>query len=325
VNFAGGLAIERARGDVARRRLVCGVVALDVAVLAVWKYAGFASRQAHALADHLGVDSSPIISLALPIGISFYTFHQISYVVDVGRRTRPAQRNLLTYVTYVAMFPQLVAGPIIRYHEIAEQLEHRQTRPLDDLAAGFPRFALGLVKKVVIADTIAPVADAAFALDGATMNSTAAWLAVVAYTLQIYFDFSAYSDMAIGLGRMLGLRLPENFARPYSASSMTDFWRRWHNVAVTLVSRLRVPAAGRQSRHVVPDVPQPLVGVRALRSVARGELDVPAVGRLSRWVAGGGADARRRCPGSPWRGVAPCAHAPAGDDRVGPVPRRLHR
>jgi alginate O-acetyltransferase complex protein AlgI len=132
------------------------------------------------------------------------------------------------FVTYIAMFPQLVAGPIVRYHEIADQLADTNRNRFDDFAIGFPRFAWGLTKKVVIADTIAPVADAAFATSGGDMTTATAWLGALAYTLQLYFDFSGYSDMAIGLGLMLGLKLPENFDRPYSAVSITDFWRRWH-------------------------------------------------------------------------------------------------
>lgn len=232
VNYAAGLAVdsERLRGRRAARRLVLGaVVVFDLGILAVWKYAGFASRQIDAVSDLLGLGDSPVVTLALPIGISFFTFHHLSYVVDVYRGSRAAQRNPLTFVTYIAMFPQLIAGPIVRYHEISEQLGTVPTRRADDFAEGFPRFALGLAKKVVIADTLAPVADAAFASSaGDGLTTATAWVGVIAYTLQIYFDFSGYSDMAIGLARMFGFRFPENFARPYSASSVTDFWRRWH-------------------------------------------------------------------------------------------------
>jgi len=171
---------------------------------------------------------TPLINVALPIGVSFFTFHQISYVVDVYRGAAPTQRNILTFVMYVAMFPQLIAGPIVRYNEIADQLGARKTSKLDDLIDGFPRFCLGLAKKVVVADSVAPLVSAAFGTPGSELNTRTAWLGAIAYTAQIYFDFSGYSDMAIGLGRMMGLQLPENFARPYSAISITDFWRRWH-------------------------------------------------------------------------------------------------
>ena len=169
------------------------------------------------------------MSIALPIGISFFTFHNISYIVDVYRGKSEPQRSPLQFLTYIVMFPQLVAGPIVRYHEIKDQL--RPDRPRDrgaDFAAGFPRFAYGLFKKVAVADSIAPIADSVFALPSDQLTTPTAWLGALAYTLQIYFDFSGYTDMAIGLGTMLGFRLPENFNRPYSAVSITDFWRRWH-------------------------------------------------------------------------------------------------
>ena len=169
-------------------------------------------------------------SIALPIGISFFTFHGISYVVDIHRGRAEPMRKPTDYVQYMAFFPQLIAGPIVRYHEINDQIRTPPPRSerLGDIADGFPRFALGLCKKVLIADQVGPIADAAFAAGDGGLNSTTAWLGVLAYTVQIYFDFSGYSDMAIGLARMFGFRFPENFNRPYSSVSMTDFWRRWH-------------------------------------------------------------------------------------------------
>ena len=225
VNYAAGLAI----GALPRRQrkvVVVATVLVDLSVLAVWKYAGFASTAVHSIAGALGLGDTRMVSLALPIGISFFTFHHLSYVVDVYRGVRSPMRNPLTFVTYIAMFPQLVAGPIVRYHEIADQLQDSRRDRLADFGAGFPRFAWGLFKKVAIADSLAPVADAAFAVPDP--SAATAWIGALAYAGQIYFDFSGYSDMAIGLAAMLGLRLPENFARPYSAISVTDFWRRWH-------------------------------------------------------------------------------------------------
>jgi alginate O-acetyltransferase complex protein AlgI len=201
-------------------------VVIDVAVLAVWKYTGFATSAVDSFANAFGLGDTRVLSLALPIGISFFTFHHLSYVIDVHRGRRPPMRNPLTFATYIAMFPQLIAGPIVRYHEIADQLHNQRHDRLADFAEGFPRFAWGLFKKVVIADSLAPLADAAFATSDP--SATTAWIGALAYTGQIYFDFSGYSDMAIGLGNMFGLRLPENFNRPYSAVSVTDFWRRWH-------------------------------------------------------------------------------------------------
>jgi alginate O-acetyltransferase complex protein AlgI len=230
VNYLAGPLLEPDEWELSRQRrriLLAVVIGFDVAALMVWKYAGFATEQFANLARLFGADL-PVLHLALPIGISFYTFHHISYVVDIYRGERAALRNPVSFVTYIAMFPQLVAGPIVRYREIADQLPQPRRHRLDDLASGFPRFALGLSKKVIIADSLGPMVDACFAAPARDMTFAVAWLGALGYTLQLYFDFSGYSDMAIGLGRMLGFRLPENFARPYSSVTITEFWRRWH-------------------------------------------------------------------------------------------------
>ncbi|APU18381.1 MBOAT family O-acyltransferase [Actinoalloteichus sp. GBA129-24] len=230
VNYLVAPALQPDEWDLERRRkrwLLIGVISFNLSILFVWKYAGFATEQAAVLASWFGADL-PVVELALPIGISFYTFHHISYVVDIYRGERPALRNPVSFVTYIAMFPQLVAGPIIRYREIADQLPQQRSHRLDDIAAGLPRFALGLAKKVIVADSLAPVVNACFNTPAEDMTFAIAWLGAIGYTLQLYFDFSGYSDMAIGLGRMLGFRLPENFARPYSSVTVTEFWRRWH-------------------------------------------------------------------------------------------------
>jgi alginate O-acetyltransferase complex protein AlgI len=230
VNFLAGPALEPSvdgRPKSHRKQLLIGVICVDLGALFVWKYAGFATAQFAAVAKLFGADL-PVVHLALPIGISFYTFHHISYLVDVYRGERGALRNPVSFVTYIAMFPQLIAGPIVRYREIADQLPQRRTHRLDDVAAGFPRFALGLTKKVVVADSLSPVVDACFATSNHDLTFGVVWLGAISYTMQIFFDFSGYSDMAIGLGRMLGFRLPENFARPYSSVTITEFWRRWH-------------------------------------------------------------------------------------------------
>jgi len=233
VNYGAGLLIGRLKENPrslgrwpADTAVMVGAVVADLGVLALWKYAGFASHIVDSLSRNLGLGDTRVVSLALPIGISFFTFHHLSYVIDVHRASRPPMRNPLTFMTYIAMFPQLIAGPIVRYHEIADQLQQQKHDKVADFINGFPRFAWGLFKKVAIADSIARVADAAFAVDHP--STTTAWIGALAYTAQIYFDFSGYSDMAIGLGAMFGLRLPENFNRPYSAVSITDFWRRWH-------------------------------------------------------------------------------------------------
>ena len=231
LNFAAGLLIARrqdANEPRRARRVLRVAVALNVGTLLFWKYAVFAADQLAALLGGRGQQLAEL-DITLPLGISFFTFHGISYVVDVHRGTARPMRSLADYGQYMAFFPQLIAGPIVRYHEIDAQIRNPpgRGRRLDDIAEGFPRFALGLSKKVVIADPLGQVAGAGFALPGQP-GFASAWLAALAFTVQIYFDFSGYTDMAIGMARMFGLRFPENFNRPYSAVSMTDFWRRWH-------------------------------------------------------------------------------------------------
>lgn len=231
-NFAAGRLIAWAqdRGETQRAAWIMRIaVAVNLAVLFFWKYAVFAAHQLDSLISVVGVSKIAVPSITLPLGISFFTFHGISYVVDVYRGTARPMRSVADYGQYMAFFPQLIAGPIVRYHQIDDQIRNPPARSqrLADIAEGFPRFALGLTKKVVIADPVGGVATVAFALPGHPSFATA-WLGALAYTVQIYFDFSGYTDMAIGMARMFGLRFPENFHRPYSAVSMTDFWRRWH-------------------------------------------------------------------------------------------------
>jgi alginate O-acetyltransferase complex protein AlgI len=233
VNYVAGRAIAwlREQGrEAAATRAMWGAIAVDLGLLFGWKYTVFAVNQLDSVLKLVGDDARiPLPSITLPIGISFFTFHAISYVVDIRRGHARPMRRISDYLQYIAFFPQLIAGPIIRYREIEDQIRQPppRHRRLEDLAEGFPRFALGLAKKVLIADQVALIADAGFGYPAA-INSTGAWLTAFAYTVQIYFDFSGYSDMAIGLGRMFGFTFPENFARPYSSVSMTDFWRRWH-------------------------------------------------------------------------------------------------
>ncbi|WP_436643535.1 MBOAT family O-acyltransferase [Microbaculum sp. FT89] len=230
LNFACGAVVARARTSGDRRLTVAGIagaVAANLAILGYFKYANFIVAQVNDVGTMTGLGTIAWDGVILPIGISFYTFQAMSYVFDVARGAARPARSLVDFALYVSMFPQLVAGPIVRYATIAEALVERRTR-FDDFAEGAQRFALGLVKKVVIADSVAPIADAAFATSSGDLTFSAAWIGLVAYTIQIYFDFSGYSDMAIGLGRILGFRFPENFDRPYSAHSITEFWRRWH-------------------------------------------------------------------------------------------------
>ena len=217
LGYVFGLLLERRRS----RALLALAVAGPVALLAFFKYSGFL----------LGGLFPALLRVALPIGISFYTFQILSYLVDVWRGETAAQRSLLDFAAYVALFPQLVAGPIVRYSSIAAELEDRQT-DWDGAAEGLQRFLLGLGKKVLLANVLGELVESC----GAASSALGAWLAAVAYALQIYFDFSGYSDMAIGLGRFFGFHFPENFRYPFLSRSAAEFWRRWH---ITLGSWFR--------------------------------------------------------------------------------------
>jgi alginate O-acetyltransferase complex protein AlgI len=229
-NFVIGLRLERAhdRGDRihARRWLALGIV-LNVLLLGWFKYANFGVATWNGALAAFGAAGIPWAAIVLPIGISFYTFHALSYLMDIHRGSARHLESPIDFVLYITFFPQLIAGPIVRFHEIRDQLvERRET--VDAFAAGIYRFSLGLGKKVLIADAVAPVANAAFGTPTGELTTFGAALGVVAYAVQLYFDFSGYSDMALGLGMMFGIRLPENFDRPYAARSVTEFWRRWH-------------------------------------------------------------------------------------------------
>ncbi|EON12449.1 MULTISPECIES: MBOAT family protein [Pandoraea] len=224
INFRLAIGIDRAKN---RRRMVGWGVAINLFVLGVFKYAAFIVDNLNAVLSPLGVAPLVLRPLPLPIGISFYTFHAISYLVDIYRRNAQPNRSIVDYCLYITLFPQLVAGPIIRYKDIQSQLRARVAR-LDDVSAGALRFTMGLAKKVLIANQLAIVADAGFNVPPGELSASVAWFSLLCYTLQIYFDFSGYSDMAIGLARMFGFRFPENFNYPYAAKSMQDFWRRWH-------------------------------------------------------------------------------------------------
>ncbi len=224
-----GLRIAAATATAPRRRALATAIVVNVGTLAVFKYANFAVENWTAVAPWLtGVPSATAMAtIPLPLGISFFTFHAISYVVDVYKRNAAPERRLGTFALYILLFPQLIAGPIIRWRDIATQLTGRRER-LAEVAYGVRRFVTGLAKKVLIANTLGRIADPIFALPVGELTPAVAWLGLVCYTLQIYFDFSGYSDMAIGLMRMLGFRILENFNYPYIARSVREFWRRWH-------------------------------------------------------------------------------------------------
>ena len=226
-NYVAALAVDRWRSTRSGRWVLGGAIAVNLLVLLVFKYADFTIGNVNAALARLGTAPFALPHLLLPIGISFFTFHAISYVVDVYRQDASAQKRPVEAALYLLVFPQLIAGPIVRYRQIADQLAARATT-LDDFAVGVRRFIIGLGKKMLIANTLAGPADRIFAMPAGEVTATHAWLAVACYTLQIYFDFSGYSDMAIGLGRMFGFHFPENFNYPYIARSVQEFWRRWH-------------------------------------------------------------------------------------------------
>ncbi len=243
VNWYFGLLIERRRKKIF---LILALV-LDLGCLAVFKYAGFFVENLNAV---FGA-SIPVPQIALPIGISFYTFQALSYTVDVWRGDVPAQRSFAKLLLYISLFPQLIAGPIVRYSDVAAQIDDRQF-DASEAFYGATRFCIGLAKKVLLADAAGKVASQI--LDGSLASNTtvAAWLGILLYTFEIYFDFSGYSDMAIGMGRIFGFKYMENFRLPYTAVSITDFWRRWH---ISLSSFFRdyvyIPLGGKKKHRLL--------------------------------------------------------------------------
>jgi alginate O-acetyltransferase complex protein AlgI len=229
-----------------RRRWLVGIgVAANLGLLGYFKYATFTAGIGRSLlATVLGISLPPIFAISLPIGVSFIVFEKITYIVDVYRGVGAPARRVRDYLLYVFLFPKLLAGPIVKYHDIAGQLTARSRR-LDDWAEGFTRFVFGMAKKVLVADTMAELADLAFAKDGGPIGFRLAWIGAIAFSLQIYFDFSGYSDMAIGLARILGFRLRENFDRPYLAVGFGEFWRRWHiSLSTWIRDYLYLPLGG---------------------------------------------------------------------------------
>lgn len=222
INYICGRLSDSEQKDSIRKVAVAGAIICNLLLLFVFKYLGFLTENLHQLFPGI-----PVKELVLPIGISFYTFQGLSYVIDVFRGEVRAERNLLRIALYIALFPQLVAGPIVRYTTIAGELRNRK-ESWENFEQGVIRFLFGLAKKVLLANSFAQIADSIFAQTSDQLSTSAAWLGIAAYTLQIYFDFSGYSDMAIGLGRIFGFHFLENFNYPYVAISIKDFWRRWH-------------------------------------------------------------------------------------------------
>jgi alginate O-acetyltransferase complex protein AlgI len=247
-NYFFGRALGGARHG---KRMLGAAVAFNLGLLVSFKYANFLGDNLNVVLAALGASALVLPAVHLPLGISFFTFHALSYLVDVYRTKVKALRNPIDFGLYIALFPQLIAGPIVRYHDIAAQIASRVVDPAR-FAVGVRRFILGLGKKMLIANTVAAPADAIFAIPSAELTTSLAWLGAVLYTLQIYCDFSAYSDMAIGLAKMLGFDLLENFDYPYVSRSITEFWRRWHiSLSNWFRDYLYIPLGGNRRRPVV--------------------------------------------------------------------------
>jgi alginate O-acetyltransferase complex protein AlgI len=222
-NYIGGWLVDKYRADAKKKKLFLILTCvLDIGILAVFKYTGMITETLNML-PFLNI---PELQISLPIGISFYTFQTMSYVIDVYRDDAPVSKNFINFGTYVALFPQLIAGPIVRYRDVAEQLVNRR-ETLEMFTRGVKLFMVGLAKKVIIANTMGTLTKNIFATTDEN-GVVGTWVGMIAYTFQIYFDFSGYSDMACGLGNMMGFEFLKNFNYPYIAKSITDFWRRWH-------------------------------------------------------------------------------------------------
>ena len=238
LNYLFGLLVPKKGGKFV---LACAVI-INIGLLVVFKYAGFFATSINELLPE--AYRIPVPKLSLPIGISFYTFQALSYVVDVYRKQTDTQKNPLKLLLYISFFPQLIAGPIVKYHDIESEIRDRKVT-VDGIYSGIMRFSIGLGKKVLIANTMAFVADSIFAMPKSYIGLLASWVAAIAYLMQIYFDFSGYSDMAIGLGRMFGFHFQENFNYPYIADSIREFWRRWHiSLSTWFRDYLYIPLGG---------------------------------------------------------------------------------
>ena len=233
--------------DTKRRKLFLVLsVFLNIGLLAYFKYANFFVDNFNAILSAFGTPPVRWTKVVLPIGISFFTFQKMSYSIDVYRKTSAPLKSIADYALFIMLFPQLIAGPIVRYNEIAEQItDRRANETADNRILGFYRFVIGLSKKMLIANILAEYVDQVFALPTAEIGLSTAWLGILAYTFQIYFDFSGYSDMAIGIGRMIGFKFPENFNNPYISQSVSEFWKRWHiTLGSWMMDYLYIPLGG---------------------------------------------------------------------------------
>ena len=243
INYLGALGVARLDTENTqqyRKMLLGGVIVLNLGFLFYFKYFNF-------FVDNLNAaftSNFDVINVVMPIGISFYTFQAISYVIDVYRREVPVQKDVYKLALYICLFPQLIAGPIVKYYTVADQIESR-TLTFDKVSYGVKRFIIGLAKKMLLANTMGAVADSIFNQPVTAFDTPTAWLGAVAYSLQLFYDFSGYSDMAIGLGSMFGFKFLENFNYPYISKSITEFWRRWHiSLSTWFKEYLYIPLGG---------------------------------------------------------------------------------
>lgn len=265
INYAGGLCIGRCRGARARRLALAAPLLLNLLLLGIFKYAGFLADTLRLFPAFSGL---PEVSIPLPIGISFYTFQSMSYLIDVYREEHPPQRNLLTFGAYISLFPQLIAGPIVRYRDVERDLASPRRESAEKFSCGAELFLIGLSKKVLLANPLGALWERLSSAPDAP-TAAAAWVGAAAFSLQLYFDFSGYSDMACGLGQLFGFRFGGNFNYPYTARAVSDFWRRWH---MSLTSWFRdyvyIPLGG--SRRALPRVLLNIAVVWALTGLWHG-------------------------------------------------------
>lgn len=240
VNYAGAIVLESLPAPGGKKAALGVAVIVDLGFLFYFKYFNFFVGNL----NRMEVFDIPFIEVIMPIGISFYTFQAMSYLIDVYRGEVKAQRDFYKLALYISLFPQLVAGPIVKYHDVYEEINSRR-ESFDRFVLGMKRFIIGLAKKVLLANTIGAVVDVIFALPVEELSASVAWMGIISYTLQLYFDFSGYSDMAIGLGHMFGFRFLENFNYPYVSKSVTEFWRRWHiSLSTWFKQYLYIPLGG---------------------------------------------------------------------------------
>jgi len=242
-----GILLSKISGNKRKIIFTIGIIG-TLSVLIYYKYVTFLFENINSILSPFGLTGIPYQNIVLPIGISFYTFQILSYIIDVYRNKIESEKNIIKFALYISFFPQLIAGPIIQYKNIKKQLYKRWIH-LTGINYGIRRFIEGLGKKVIFANTFAIIADIAFNTPAVELNSSIAWIGIIAYTLQIYFDFSGYSDMAIGLGRMFGFKLPENFNYPYISKSIREFWQRWHiSLSNWFKEYLYIPLGGNKKK-----------------------------------------------------------------------------